>query len=110
MLSTGDHEYELYLAVENIDHSKTKAKHPQTNRIFERCHETILNKFYQIAFRKKIYKTLEELQNDVDLWIKSYIDERPHTDKHCDGKTPMETFLQTKHIAEDKMLVKELAA
>ena len=25
------HEYELYLAIENIDHTKTKARHPQTN-------------------------------------------------------------------------------
>jgi len=30
------HEYELYLAVENIDHSRTKARHPQTNGICER--------------------------------------------------------------------------
>ena len=50
------HEYELYLAVENIDHSKTKARHPQTNGICERFHKTILNEFYQIAFRKKVYK------------------------------------------------------
>lgn len=104
------HEYELYLAVENIDHSKTKARHPQTNGICERFHKTILNEFYQVAFRKKIYTTLEELQTDVDLWIKSYNEERPHSGKHCDGKTPMETFLQTKHLAEDKMLGRDLAA
>jgi len=103
------HEYELYLAVENIDHSKTKARHPQTNGICERFHKTILNEFYQIAFRKKIYTTLEELQNDVDLWIKSYNEQRPHTGKHCDGKTPMETFLETKHLAESKMLGNNLA-
>ena len=104
------HEYELYLAVENIDHSKTKARHPQTNGICERFHKTILNEFYQIAFRKKIYNTLEELQKDVDLWVKSYNEERPHTGKHCDGKTPMETFLQTKHLAENKMFGNDLAA
>jgi GTP-binding protein EngB required for normal cell division len=104
------HEYELYLAVENIDHSKTKARHPQTNGICERFHKTILNEFYQVAFRKKIYNTLEELQTDVDLWIKSYNEERPHTGNHCDGKTPMETFLQTKNLAEDKMLGRDLAA
>jgi transposase InsO family protein len=97
------HEYELYLGIENIDHSKTKARHPQTNGICERFHKTILNEFYQIAFRKKIYNTLEELQNDVDLWIKSYNEERPHSGRYCDGKTPMETFLGTKHLAEDKM-------
>ena len=104
------HEYELYLAVENIDHSKTKARHPQTNGICERFHKTILTEFYQVAFRKKIYTTLEELQTDVDLWIKSYNEERPHSGKQCDGKTPMETFLQTKHLALDKMLGSDLAA
>lgn len=104
------HEYELYLAIENIDHSKTKARHPQTNGICERFHKTILTEFYQIAFRKKIYTTLEELQTDVDLWIKSYNEERPHSGRHCDGKTPMETFLQSKHLAQDKMLGNDLAA
>jgi len=95
------HEYELYLAVENIDHSKTKARHPQTNGICERFHKTILNEFYQI---KKVYKTLEELQNDVDLWINHYNQQKPHSGKHCDGRTPMETFLQTKHMAKNKMI------
>lgn len=103
------HEYELYLAVENIDHSKTKARHPQTNGICERFHKTILNEFYQVAFRKKIYNTLEELQNDADIWIKYYNEDRLHSGKHCDGRTPMETFLQTKHLAKDKMLGYNLA-
>ena len=47
------HDYQLYLAVKNIDHTKTKARHPQTNGIVERFHKTILNEFYQVAFRKK---------------------------------------------------------
>jgi transposase InsO family protein len=45
------HEYELYLAVEDIDHTKTKARSPQTNGICERFHRTILEEFYQVAFR-----------------------------------------------------------
>ncbi len=103
------HEYELYLAIENIDHSKTKARHPQTNGICERFHKTVLNEFYQIAFRKKVYSTLDDLQNDLDLWVKSYNEERPHTGRYCDGRTPMETFLQTKSIAENKMFGYNLA-
>jgi transposase InsO family protein len=55
------HEYELYLAVEDIDHSRTKTKSPQTNGICERFHRTILDEFYRIAFRKKIYRTIDEL-------------------------------------------------
>ena len=60
------HEYELYLDLEDIDHTKTKAKSPQTNGICERFHKTILSEFYQIAFRKKIYESIEMLQNDLD--------------------------------------------
>jgi hypothetical protein len=56
-----------------------------------------------------VYKTLEELQNDLDLWLKSYNEERPHSGRYCDGRTPMETFLQTKSIAENKMFGYNLA-
>ena len=63
------HEYQLYLAIEDIDHTRTKVKSPQTNGICERFHKTMLEEFYQIAFRKKIYRTLDELQSDLDLWF-----------------------------------------
>jgi transposase InsO family protein len=56
------HEYELYLAVEDIDHSRTKTKSPQTNGICERFHKTVLNEFYRVAFRKKVYRSIDELQ------------------------------------------------
>ena len=98
------HEYELYLAIENIDHTKTKARSPQTNGICERFHKTILQEFYQVAFRKKIYKTLEELQSDVDVWLKHYNEERPHSGKYCFGKPPMQTFLDSVPLAKEKML------
>ncbi len=63
------HEYELYLAIENIDHTRTKAKSPQTNGICERFHKTLLDEFYRVAFRKKLYRTIAELQTDLDDWI-----------------------------------------
>ena len=66
------HEYELYLAIEDIDHSRTKTKSPQTNGIVERFHKTVLDEFYRVAFRKKIYPSIGELQNDLDDWIKTY--------------------------------------
>jgi transposase InsO family protein len=46
------HDYELYLAIENIDHTRTKVKSPQTNGICERFHKTVLEEFYRVAFRK----------------------------------------------------------
>jgi len=98
------HEYQLYLALEDIDHTRTKVKSPQTNGICERFHKTILQEFYQIAFRKKIYKSLEQLQTDLDLWMESYNQTRSHSGRYCYGKTPMETFQDSKKLAEQKML------
>jgi hypothetical protein len=98
------HEYELYLAIENIDHTKTKAKSPQTNGICERFQRTMLEEFYQVAFRKKLYGNLEELQADVDVWLEFYNSERPHSGRYCYGKTPMQTFQESKHLAAEKML------
>lgn len=98
------HEYQLYLAVEDIDHSKTKAKHPQTNGICERFHQTVQNEFYHVAFRKKVYTSIAQLQEDLDIWLAEYNERRPHTGKHCYGKTPMQTFIDTMHLAKEKML------
>jgi transposase InsO family protein len=98
------HEYQLYLAIENIDHSKTKARHPQTNGICERFHRTIQDEFYAVAFRKKIYATLEHLQTDLDEWVEQYNRERTHTGKYCFGRTPLQTFRETKHLAQAKQL------
>jgi transposase InsO family protein len=98
------HEYELYLGIEEIEHTRTKARSPQTNGICERFHKTMLQEFYQIAFRKKLYESIEQLQHDVDRWIKSYNEERPHSGRYCFGKTPMQTFLDSKQLVEQKML------
>jgi transposase InsO family protein len=98
------HEYELYLAVEDIDHSRTKTKSPQTNGICERFHKTLLNEFYRIAFRKKLYRSIDELQSDLDGWLVSYNEQRPHQGRWCFGKTPMQTFLDSVKIAQEKQL------
>lgn len=98
------HEYELYLAVEDIDHTRTKTKSPQTNGICERFHKTVLNEFYRVAFRKKLYTTLEQIQADLDAWLEQYNCERPHQGRWCFGKTPMETFLDSLDLAREKML------
>ncbi len=102
--SLQNHEYQLYLAIENIDHTRTKARHPQTNGICERFHRTIQDEFYAIAFRKKIYTTLEQLQTDLDEWVEQYNRERTHTGKYCFGRTPLQTFRETKHLARAKQL------
>jgi hypothetical protein len=96
------HEYELYLTIEDIDHTKTKARSPQTNGICERLHRTMQDEFYAIAFRKKIYNTIEELQTDLDIWMDYYNTQRPHSGKYCFGKTPMQTFTDSKELAKQK--------
>lgn len=98
------HAYQLYLAVEDIDHSRTKAYSPQTNGIVERFHKTMKNEFYDVAFRKKIYRDLDELQVDVNNWLQEYNELRPHSGKHCYGKTPMQTFLASASEARNKQL------
>ena len=98
------HDYQLYLAINDIDHSKTKARSPQTNGICERFHKTILQDFYQVTFRKKIYRDLETLQTDLDQWLFKYNYERTHQGKMCCGRTPMETLEDGKNIWQEKLV------
>ncbi len=98
------HEYELYLAVENIDHTRTKTRHPQTNGICERFHKTMLNEFYRVTFRKKIYRTLAEFQTDLDAWMEEYNQQRSHQGRWCYGKTPIHTFMDSVSLAKQKIL------
>jgi transposase InsO family protein len=98
------HEYELYLAVEDVDHSRTRTKRPQTNGICERFHKALLDEFYRVAFRKKIYRSLDELQTDLDAWIADYNQHRSHQGRWCFGKTPMQTFLDAIPLAKEKLM------
>lgn len=98
------HDYQLYLAVNDIEHTKTKARSPQTNGICERFHKTLNQEFYQVTFRKKIYRDIESLQLDLDRWIEYYNNERTHQGKMCCGRTPIETLEDGKSICEEKMV------
>ncbi len=98
------HDYQLYLAINDIDHTKTKAMSPQTNGICERFHKTILQEFYQITFRKKLYDNLGDLQKDLGEWLDYYNNRRTHQGKMCCGRTPMDTLLNGKQIWAQKNL------
>lgn len=98
------HDYELYLAINNIEHTKTKAMSPQTNGICERFHKTILQEFYQVTFRKKIYDNIEQLQKDLDEWLHYYNNERTHQGKMCCGRTPIHTLIDGKQIWMEKFI------
>ena len=98
------HPYELFLQYHEIEHSKTKVRSPQSNGICGAFHKTVLNEFYRITFRKKIYQELEELQYDLDEWLEVYNNERTHQGKRCEGKTPMQTFLDGLQLVDQKNL------
>jgi transposase InsO family protein len=98
------HDYQLYLAINDIDHTRTKARSPQTNGICERFHKTVLQEFYQVTFRKKIYRDIETLQADLDKWLYKYNYERTHQGKMCCGRTPMETLEDGKKIWQEKLV------
>ena len=97
------HDYQLYLALNDIEQTKTKVMHPQTNGICERFHKTILQEFYQVTFRRKIYRSIEELQSDLDEWLKYYNYDRTHQGKMCCGRTPIETLIDGKEVWKDKI-------
>jgi transposase InsO family protein len=99
-----NHEYEMYLQIEGIEHSKTQVRHPQSNGICERLHRTMQEEFYAVTFRKKLYETLDALQQDLDHWLNYYNNERPHSGRYCYGKTPMETFNESLILAKQKLL------
>lgn len=97
------HDYQLFLAFNDIEHTKTQVRHPQTNGICERFHKTILQEFYQVAFRRKIYRSIDELQADLDEWISYYNNDRTHQGKMCCGRTPMQTLIDGKEAWHDKI-------
>ena len=64
----------------------------------------MLDEFYRVAFRKKIYGSIAELQADLDAWLQSYNEERSHQGRWCFGKTPMQTFLDATPMAKEKII------
>ena len=98
------HEREPHLAVEGIDHPRTKTKSPQTNGIVERLHRTVLDEFHRVALRKRVHASVAELQADLDAWIRTHNETREHQGRWCFGKTPVATFLDAKPLAQAKMI------
>lgn len=98
------HDYQLYLALNDIDHSKTKVRSPQSNGICERFHKTILQEFYQVTFRKNLYSNIEMLQKDLDGWLDYYNNRRTHQGKMCCGRTPITTLIDGKKIWREKFI------
>lgn len=95
-------DYQLFLGLNDIGHTKTQVHHPQTNGICERFHKTILQEFHQVAFRRKLYRSIEELQADLDEWI-TYYNKRTPQGKMCCGRTPMQKLIVGNEARRDKI-------
>jgi transposase InsO family protein len=86
------HPYQLFLHLNDIEHSRTKAYSPQTNGITERLNQTIQQEFYAVAFRRKLYTSMEQMQDDLDLFMHEYNTKRTNQGKRCLGRTPIQTW------------------
>ncbi len=91
---TDRHPFELYLALNDLEHRTTKVRHPQTNGFVERFHRTIQEEFFAVALRETLYESVERLQADVDAWLHHYNYERPHQGYRNMGRRPWETVAQ----------------
>ena len=76
---------------------------PEYAGICERFHKTILDEFYRVTFRRKLYTSLDELQADLDDWIRYYNNDRTHQGKECCGRTPMQTMIDGKEAYNEKV-------
>jgi len=87
------HPYELFLHLVDIEHTRTRVRRPQTNGSVERLNQIIKEEFYEVAFRKKLYRTIEEIQTDLDEFMRYYNEDRTNQGRYCQGRTPLQTFL-----------------
>ena len=102
--SNVEHPYQLFLHLNDIEHTRTKARHPQTNGAVERLNQIIQEEFYQVAFRKKLYKSLEEIQKALDEYVEYYNTKRTNQGKRCKGRTPKQTFCDGYELYEAYMI------
>lgn len=89
-----NHPYELLLELSEIEHRKTKVRHPPTNGFVERFNRTVLDEFFRPTFRTKMYDSVASLQNDLNKWLKEYNEQRPHRGYRNTGKRPVERIVE----------------
>ncbi len=87
------HPFELYLAIQQIQHRRTDIGSPESNGFCERFHRTVKEEFYRVAFRKTFYESLDELQADLDRHLAFYNRQRAHQGYRTRGRTPYQAFV-----------------
>ena len=86
------HPYELFLQLEGIEHRTTKVRRPQSNGFVERLHRTLLDEHFRVTGRTKWYESIDEMQKDLDDYLKQYNYERTHQGRNMKGRTPYKAF------------------
>jgi transposase InsO family protein len=94
---TPEHPYELYLALCEVEHRRTKPNSPQTNGFVERFIRTVKEEFFEDVRRRKLYESMDELQADLDIWLRYYNYERPHQGYRNLGRRPFDTLISLAH-------------
>ena len=87
------HPYELFLQLEGIEHRTTKVRRPQSNGFVERLHRTLLDEHFRIMGRSKWYESVDEMQKDLEAYLKKYNHERSHQGRNMNGRTPYQAFI-----------------
>jgi transposase InsO family protein len=86
------HPYEIYLALNEIEHRHTKVRRPQTNGFVERFNRTVLDEFLRPAFRTRFCESVDALQGDLAIWMAHYNAERAHQGYRNIGSPPIDTI------------------
>jgi transposase InsO family protein len=89
---TAAHPDELYLALNDLEHRRTKVRHPQTNGFVERFQLTIKEEFFGVTLRETVYESVAALQAALDTWLTYYNTERPHLGYRNQGRRPIDTL------------------
>lgn len=98
------HDFQLFLAINDIDHTKTKVKSPHANGILGPLHKTILQEFCQITFCKKLRESNDELLDNLDDRIHHDNHVRTHQGKMCCARTPIKLMVDGKEFRREKVL------
>jgi hypothetical protein len=93
------HPFELFLTISHIEHRRTQVGSPQTNGFCERFNRTVKEEFFSVAFRKTLYASIDQLQDDLDRYLDFYNRERAHRGYRTQGRTPYQAFLDGKAVA-----------
>jgi transposase InsO family protein len=99
------HPYELLLAMEGIEHRRTRVRSPRTNGFVERMNRTLLDECFRIAGRTTWYIEPEEIQRDLDVFLEYYNLRRSHQGYRLRGRTPAQALCEALGIEEMPLMI-----